>query len=536
MRRDPAAVRIFAPIGRDGELTRELLARAAIESEVCPSIPALCEGIRAGAAAVILTEEIFEQDGVEQVAAALRAQPPWSDMAILLFAGSDGRPASTLTVEALERLPNVTLLDRPIRVAVVVSIVRAAIRARARQLEVRDLLTALDAAREEAERASRLKDEFLATLSHELRTPLNAILGWTAMLRRGTLDDARANRGLEVIDRNARAQAQLVEEVLDMSRIITGKLRVDLSSICLQDVIDAAIESVKPAADAKRITIHWGRRQGTVPVRGDADKLQQVMWNLLSNAVKFTPEGGHVTIRLDKADSHVRVSVTDTGIGIDPHFAPHAFEQFRQADQSATRSHGGLGLGLAIVKHLVELHGGRITVASDGHGHGATFTMVLPVPAVHDAAAASGRRHTADPFDVRLPGRSVLVVDDDAATRELLCALFDQAEATVTATDSAAGAFAAVQARPPEVIIADIGLPVEDGCSLMRRIRALAPPAADIPAIALSAYTRAEDREAAYAAGFDQFVGKPALPQDLLLAVDDLLRHTPPGVRARRGA
>jgi hypothetical protein len=227
--------------------------------------------------------------------------------------------------------------------------------------------------------------------------------------------------------------------------------------------------------------------------------------------------------------------VTDTGIGIDPHFAPYAFEQFRQADQSATRSHGGLGLGLAIVKHLVELHGGRITVASDGPGHGATFTMVLPVPAIDDAVA-SGERHTGDPFDVRLPGRSVLVVDDDAATRELLHALFEQAEATVTVTDSAAAAFAAVQARPPEVIIADIGLPVEDGCSLMRRIRALPPPAADIPAIALSAYTRAEDRDAAYAAGFDQFVGKPALPQDLLLAVDDLLRSAPTGVRARRGA
>ena len=532
---DAAAVRIFAPIGRDAALTHDLLARAAIPSDICPTIAALCDGIRAGAAAVILTEEIFEHDGVDQIARTLREQPPWSDIAILLFAGSEGRAASTLTVEALERLPNVTLLDRPMRVAVVVSIVRAAMRARARQLEVRDLLDALDAAREDAERASRLKDEFLATLSHELRTPLNAILGWTAMLRRGSLDDARGRRGLEVIDRNARAQAQLVEEVLDMSRIITGKLRVELSSICLQDVIDAAIESLKPAADTKRITIDWARRPDPVPVRGDADKLQQVMWNLLSNAVKFTPEGGRVLVTVDLADSRVRVTVTDTGIGIDPHFAPYAFDRFRQADQSATRHHGGLGLGLAIVKHLVELHGGTIRVQSEGYGQGATFTMLLPVPAVLESP---GTRDLppGDPFEIRLTGRRVLVVDDDAATRELLSALFEQAEAKVSVAASAPAAFAAVQADPPEVIIADIGLPGEDGCSLMRRVRALPPPAGDVPAVALSAYTRAEDRDTAHQAGFDQFVGKPALPQDLLLAVDELLRRVRPGVSAQRRA
>ena len=529
---DPAAVRIFAPIGRDAALTRDLLARAGIEAHICASIDALCEGIRAGAAAVILTEEIFDEPGVGRVAGALRSQPPWSDIAILLFAGSEGRAASTVTIEALERLPNVTLLDRPVRVAAVVSIVRAAIRARLRQLEVRDLLTALDAAREDAERASRLKDEFLATLSHELRTPLNAILGWTAMLRRGQLDKARAARGLEVIDRNARAQAQLVEEVLDMSRIITGKLRVDMTSICLQEVIDAAIEALKPAADAKRIAIEWTRRPGPVTVRADPDKLQQVMWNLLSNAVKFTPEGGRVAVRLAMAGSHVRVSVTDTGIGLEPQFVPFAFDRFRQADQSATRTQGGLGLGLAIVKHLVELHGGTVSVESGGSGQGATFTVTLPVPAVLDRAASSERRE-GDPFDIRLPGRTMLVVDDDAATRELLCALFEQADATVSAAGSAAEAFAAVEAAPPELIIADIGLPGEDGCSLMRRIRALPSPAGDVPAIALSAYTRVEDRDAARAAGFDRFIGKPALPQDLLVTVDDLLHSSGPDLRSR---
>ena len=531
---DGTGVRIFAPIGRDAVLTKEVLARGGIDADICPSIRALCEGIAAGAAAIVLTEEIFEHAGVEEVASALRAQPAWSDIAILLFAGSEGRAASTLTVEALERLSNVTLLDRPVRVTALLSIVRAALRARARQLEVRDLLGALDAARRDAERASRLKDEFLATLSHELRTPLNAILGWTAMLRRGQLDEDRSQHGLEVIDRNARAQAQLVEEVLDMSRIITGKLRVDLTVTCLQDVIEGAIESLKPAADAKRITIDWPRRHGPVLVRADADKLQQVMWNLLSNAVKFTPEGGQVRVRLDMAGSHVRVAVTDTGIGIEPQFMPFAFDRFRQADQSATRNHGGLGLGLAIVKHLVELHGGTVTVESEGAGQGATFTVMLPVPALLDASTGAGHTRGADPFEIRLPGRSILVVDDDAATRELLATLFEQAHAMVETAGSASAALAIVQSRPPELIIADIGLPGEDGYSLIRRIRALPSPASDLPAIALSAYTRAEDRDAAHAAGFDRFVGKPALPQTLLVAVSDLLRHTGPRVSARR--
>ena len=533
---DATAVRIFAPIGRDAVLTKDLLARAGIATEICPTIRSLCEGIRAGAAAIILTEELFEHDGVEEVAQALRAQPPWSDIAILLFAGSEGRAASTLTVEALERLPNVTLLDRPVRVTAVLSIVRAAIRARARQLEVRDLLTALDAARRDAERASRLKDEFLATLSHELRTPLNAILGWTAMLRRGQLDAERSHRGLEVIDRNARAQAQLVEEVLDMSRIITGKLRVDLATTCLQDIVEGAIEALRPAADAKRITIDWTRRHGPILVRADADKLRQVMWNLLSNAVKFTPEGGHVAVRLEMAGSHVRVTVTDTGIGIEPQFMPFAFDRFRQADQSATRNHGGLGLGLAIVKHLIELHGGTVTVESTGAGQGATFTVTLPVPALLDASAGPAHTHAGDPFEIRLPGRSIVVVDDDAATRELLATLFGQMGARVETADSAPAAFAIVQARPPELIIADIGLPGEDGYSLIRRIRALPSPVGDIPALALSAYTRAEDREAAYIAGFNQFVGKPALPQTLLVAVDDLLHRPRSSAGARRQA
>lgn len=519
-------VLVFAPIGRDAELTRELLARVSIDAEICRTIDAVTTALGEGVAALIATEELFEQEGASRIAAALRAQPPWSDIAVLLFAGSEGQTALSRTIEALEWFPNVTLLERPIRVTVAVSIVRSAIRARRRQLEVRDLLIQLEAAREQAETASRTKDEFLATLSHELRTPLNAILGWTAMLKHGPIDPSRLHRGLDVIDRNARSQAQLVEDVLDMARVITGKLRIELKPVSVTGVVDLAIEAMRPAADAKRISLVLERRTEIPLIHGDTARLQQILWNLISNAVKFTPEGGNISIRVELRGAHVRISISDSGVGIDPQFLPFVFDRFRQADQSVTRAHSGLGLGLAIVKHLVELHGGQVSVNSAGLGKGSTFDIDFPVPAVLLPGTSADAR-SIDPFTLRLPGRRILVVDDDAATRELLGELFDRAEAVVTTADSAAAAFAAVQRDKPHVIISDIGLPGEDGCSLMRRIRALPPPAGNVPSIALSAYTRSEDLEGARASGFTHFIGKPAPPGDLLVAVNRLLASMP---------
>ena len=516
-------VLIHAPVGRDAALTRELLTRAGIASMVCDSVDQVVAEIETGCAAVILTEEVFENPDFARLSLTLREQSPWSDISVLLFAGGEGRQPSLQTLELLELFPNVTLLDRPIRVAIAISIVRSAIRARARQLEVRDLLVALHTAREEAEAASRMKDEFLATLSHELRTPLNAILGWTAMLRHGDLEPSRTARALEVIDRNARAQAQLVEDVLDMARIITGKLRIELKPVSLRGVVDAAVEALRPAADAKGIRLTLSAGTGETVVRADADRLQQVFWNLLSNGVKFTPHGGTLSLGIDAVGSEYRVSVSDTGIGLDPAFVPYMFDRFRQADQSVTRGHGGLGIGLAIVKHLVELHGGRVEVSSPGQGLGSTFTVFLPVAIQADLERQRTSSSAADAFSIRLPGMRVLVVDDDAATRELLCDLFERAEANVVAAESAAAAFAAFECGAPDVLIADIGLPGEDGLSLMRRIRHLNGAGGEIPAIALSAYTRVEDREAAYAAGFTDFVGKPAAPQDLLSAVRRIL-------------
>jgi signal transduction histidine kinase len=372
-------VLIFAPVGRDAALTSDVLGGASLPCHVCANLAEMCREIERGAGAVLLTEEALDDNQLPEVAATLEAQPAWSDISVLLFAGSDRSQASLRTLRMLEVLRNVTLLDRPVRVAAVVSTVRAALRGRRRQYELRDVLVELHAARSEAERANRLKDEFLATLSHELRTPLNAILGWVSMLRRGQIDQDRFTRILGIIERNAQAQVQLVNDVLDVSRMVTGRLTLDRASVHATDALLHAVDSVKPAADAKTIAIEVQVPDGLAPVLGDAERLQQVFWNLLTNAVKFTPEGGRIDVRAARAGPHIEIAISDNGAGLTAEFLPFAFEPFRQGDQSFTRTHGGLGLGLAIVKHLVDLHGGQVSAESGGSEQGATFRVRLPV-------------------------------------------------------------------------------------------------------------------------------------------------------------
>jgi signal transduction histidine kinase/CheY-like chemotaxis protein len=528
-----ADVLIFAPVGRDASLTQALLTRAAIPSRVCTSVDETCAALDDGAAALILTEEVFDLHGFGALAEVLRGQPAWSDIAVLLFAGTEGAAASSRAPELLELFPNVTLIDRPVRVAVLLSIVRAALRGHARQLQVRDLVLALRDERERVEEASRLKDEFLAMLSHELRTPLNAILGWSSILLHDRVDPALHRRGLQAVERNARAQVQLVEDVLDMARIITGKLRIEPIPVEILPAVEAAVETVRPAADGKRIRLSVQPSGDVSQVLADPARLQQILWNLLSNAVKFTPEGGGVMVRIGRSHSRVEVAITDTGIGIERAFLPHVFDRFRQADQSVTRRHGGLGLGLAIVKHLAELHGGHAGASSPGPGRGATFTLTLPVAALGAGRAAGGETAETEAFALRFPGRRLLVVDDDGATRELLAELFTRAGAEVVTAASAAQAFDAVRGAAYDLIVADIGMPGEDGCALMRRIRQLPAPQGGVPALALSAYTRVEDRASTHEAGFSDFLGKPAAPQDVLRAVDRLLAesgaHPTPG-------
>jgi len=370
---------VHAPVGRDAVLTQDVLKRADLPCHICGDIADLCEELEQGAGAIILTEEVLDRPGLRHLTSQLDLQPAWSDVPVLLFAGGEQARASLRTLQTLELLRNVTLLDRPMRLAALVSTLRAALRARERQYELRDVLMALRAARDEAERANRLKDEFLATLSHELRTPLNAILGWVSMLQTGQAPVDRLPHALGVIRRNADLQAQIVADVLDMSRIITGRMQLAIEPLDLAAIIASAVETVRPAADAKELTIGVDVEEGMPRIHGDGARLQQILWNLLSNAVKFTPPGGRIAVNARRGAMGVLLAVADTGAGLDADFLPYAFDRFRQGDQSFTRTQGGLGLGLAIVKHLVELHGGQVTAYSEGPNTGATFVVELPV-------------------------------------------------------------------------------------------------------------------------------------------------------------
>jgi PAS domain S-box-containing protein len=405
------------------------------------------------------------------------------------------------------------------------------------EAEREHLLQSERAARSEAERSSRMKDEFLATLGHELRTPLNAILGWSQVLRRTSGVNTELAEGLKVIERNARAQAQIIEDLLDMSSIISGKVRLEMQKVDLTSIVEASVSAVRPAAEAKGIALDVELDDVPRAVGGDPNRLQQVFWNLLTNAVKFTPKGGRVAVALKQLNSHFEVSVTDSGEGIDPAFLPHVFERFRQADASSSRRHGGLGLGLSIVKQLVELHGGQITAVSAGSGKGSKFTVALPVIALNayaDAAKEAPERPSRARWDdvgsngwhANLSGVKVLVVDDEPDARSLIERLLEECDATVTTAASASEAFDIVARDKPDLLLSDIGMPREDGYTLIRRIRNMTGETSRIPAIALTAYARAEDRAKAIQAGYQMHLAKPVEPVKLVAMVANLVRQS----------
>lgn len=394
---------------------------------------------------------------------------------------------------------------------------------------------AIDNARlyRQTQEANRIKDEFLATLSHELRTPLNGILGWSQMLRQGTLNETASARALETIERNAKAQVQLINDLLDISRIIQGQMRLDVRPVELVKVIEAAIEVVRPAADAKDIRLQSVLDPCAGPVSGDPDRLQQVLWNLVSNAIKFTPKRGRVQIRLERINSHVEIIISDTGKGICAEFLPYVFERFRQADSSITRTQGGLGLGLAIVRSLVEMHGGTVQVESPGEGQGSTFTVKLPIMVVHRKPSPESRVHPTAASDesddnqldesINLNGLRILVVDDEADARELLKTVLETYGADVTVAASGREAMEKLEEFEPQVLISDIGMPGEDGYSFIRRVRALdAQRGGRIPAVALTAYAREEDRRRSLLAGFQMHLPKPVNPDELIVVVASL--------------
>ena len=403
-------------------------------------------------------------------------------------------------------------------------------------LEREQLLRSEQSARLEAERVSRMKDEFLATLSHELRTPLNAILGWAQLLRSGSVAQNEWMEGLETIERNARAQAQLVEELLDISRIISGKVRLDVQRVDLPAIVNTVVESMRPTADAKNHRMFKVIDPHVGPVTGDPNRLQQVVWNLLSNAIKFTPRGGKIQIFVQRISSHAEVTVTDTGQGIAPEFIPHLFLRFSQADASTTRHHGGLGLGLAIVRHLAELHGGTVHASSEGKGKGATFTVALPVSAVLDARTPAESPHpTAEQLpgevNIDLSGVSVLVVDDEPDARNLIERVLRSHGASVYTAANATQALQSLQQNKPDVLLSDIGMPDEDGYSLLYKLRKLDPEqGGETPAVALTAFARSEDRKRALLAGFQMHVPKPVEAGELLAVIANLS-----GTGKRRG-
>jgi signal transduction histidine kinase/CheY-like chemotaxis protein len=400
--------------------------------------------------------------------------------------------------------------------------------------ERRQLLESERSARTEAERASATKDEFLATLSHELRTPLSAILGWAYILRSRRMSEAELQEGLKVIERNARMQTELIEDLLDMSRITSGKMRLDVQPVEPVTFIEAALETVRPSAEAKGITLSKLLDPAAGPVMGDPNRLQQIVWNLLSNAIKFTGKDGRVQVLLERVNSHVEITVADTGIGIKPEFLPHVFDRFRQADPSATRTAKGLGLGLSIVKHLVEQHGGSVHVTSPGERQGATFSLRIPLTIVHRTTAPGERIHpkgiggiATDFKRSDLSGVTVLVIDDQADARDLIQRVLADCDATVITVGTAAEALRAVEGERPDVLVSDIGMPDVDGYELLRRVRALGHARGGrVPAIALTAFARSEDRTRALRAGFLVHVSKPVEPAELIATVASVVGRT----------
>ncbi|HET9226053.1 MAG TPA: ATP-binding protein, partial [Thermoanaerobaculia bacterium] len=389
------------------------------------------------------------------------------------------------------------------------------------ELRVAEQTAELRGAVEREQEANRLKDEFLSTVSHELRTPLNSILGWTWMLVEGKLDEAGARRAVQTIERNARAQSQIIDDLLDVSRIVTGKLRLKVRTVELVPLIEAAAEAVRPAAEAKGIRIST-RTEPVGMLTGDPDRLQQVIWNLLSNAVKFTPQGGRIEALVDETGGQARIRVSDTGIGIQEEFLRFVFDRFRQADSSTTRKHGGLGLGLSIVRHLVELHGGSVSVESEGEGRGATFTVLLPLASRLREEPAPEARPASPLHPASLPdlhGLRVLVVDDEPDALDVVSTALEEMGAKVDSVPSAADALAALHRSGADVLVADIGMPEEDGYSLIHKVRNLEGDLSRLPAIALTAYAGEADRRRALEAGFQIHLPKPIDPGALAEAV-----------------
>lgn len=519
---------LVAPTGNDAANASEVLSDNHLTVQICPDIAALCRHFKEGAAALVIAEEALTRAETLLLVEYLEDQPPWSDIPVIIIAGlgknhSQGALFGDRT--------NLNVLERPLSAVMLISAVRSALRARSRQYEIKELLLereenmkvreklfqAEKSARQEAESANRTKDEFLATVSHELRNPLNSILGFTQLLIRGVKSEEEKNRALEIIERNAKAQAALIEDLLDISRVVSGNLRLEIAKQDLNQIVKAAIESVRPNAVSKDIQIEELYASGEYFLMGDATRLQQIVWNLLSNAVKFSRKGGQIKVLLKHRRSNMVLQVIDNGTGIERKFLPFVFDRFRQEKQKINRSAMGLGLGLSIAKQLAEMQGGRLTAYSAGPGKGAIFTLSFPIQSAEQELSKTGQMAVTIPSyeslvqkTVSLKGIKVLAVDDEPDSRELIKSLLEDCGALVQTASSAGEALNALGVFLPDVLLSDLGMPQEDGYSLISKVRKLdAAAGGDTPAIALTAYVRAEDKVKSLRAGFQAHIGKP---------------------------
>jgi signal transduction histidine kinase/ActR/RegA family two-component response regulator len=525
---------VFALSRNEGEATVRILEQAGFETHMSLETVTLVEAIANGAAAVVIVEEVWANGLRTCLSEVLAAQAVWSDLPIIASSSQeDEAPDSEAASFA-----NMTLLERPVAIQALVSATHRALRARRRQYQARAWLEDLAASelrlREVQERSPQLKDQFVATMSHELRTPLNAILGWARMLNDGGLDPITVKRGLESIERNALAQALLVEDLLDVSSIATGELHLDRTEVSFHDLLKTAIDAVRPSLAARDIELGLELDPNADKLTGDAMRLQQVARNLLSNAAKFSRSGGHIEVELKCVGDQLELSVSDDGQGFDSAFRPHLFQRFRQADGTHTRAHGGLGVGLSICRHLVELHGGTIEAHSDGIGKGAKFTVKLPrfeaQPLVEELATppVSSPQHAPFEAPCELRGLKVLLVDDEPDARELLAMVLHRCGAITVEASSVAEAMNAMQKDgPPDIVVSDIGMPKEDGYELIRRIRMLPQSKGGrIPAAALTAFAHRNDRHRALNAGFEMHIAKPVEPNELVSSLATLARMT----------
>lgn len=531
-------VLILAPLGRDAELAASVLHSSRIVSKPCQSLSELSECLGAegnSVGALLLTEEALASPADCAILTEwLEHQEPWSDLPIVFFT-RPGRPTRVTErrLEALGPRGAVTVLERPVRRAALLGALRVALQSRQRQYQVRDLLESqrragieLQKARLEAEAADRAKDEFLAILSHELRTPLNAILGWTFLMKDSPNDESLMSQGLAVLQRNTKTLIELMSDLLDTSRIITGTLTLDFQEVDLKQIVRSSVETLRLEAAGKGVTLESlveVPEEVSCRAWGDEARLHQILANLLSNALKFTPQRGSVTLRLRKAEASATLVVKDTGKGISPEFLPHVFERFSQ-ERASSRNDSGLGLGLAICKHLVELHRGSISAHSQGPGHGAMIKVELPILASKNDSSAErpGARDPANQVempDPRLKNIKVVAVDDNADSRELLKAILERSSAEAVVVSSGREALAAIKNVHPNVLICDLAMPEMDGYELLENVRGLEPELGRLPVIAFTAAARNEDRARALRAGFQAHFAKPADPNKLVTTI-----------------